>query len=91
MTWFLRSQGVSVSEMRVGASLQRVNGTYHQARRTATARQLNPVPYRADYFGHKEKLVMFGVTHMCAVDGFSGKIVSFITTPVKNCIQIYSH
>ena len=72
MTWFLRSQGVSVSEVRVGASLQRVNGTYHQARRTATARQLNPVPYRADYFGHKvhidqnEKLVMFGVTHVCS-------------------------
>lgn len=97
MTGFLRSQGISVSEMRIGASLRRVNGRHHQARRTATARQLNPVPYRANYFGHKvhidqnEKLVMFGVTHICAVDGYSGKIVGFITMPVKNCIEIYSH
>ena len=35
-----------------------------------TARQINPFPYHASYFGHKlhvdqnEKLVMFGVTHI---------------------------
>ena len=31
-----------------------------------------------------EKLVMFGVTHVCAVNGFSGKVVGFVTMPVKN-------
>ena len=97
MTGLLASQGLHVSESRVGASLRTVNPTYQHARRTATARQMNPIPYRADYFGHKlhidqnEKLVMFGVTHICAVDGYSGKIVGFITMPVKNNVEIYSH
>jgi len=41
----------------------------------STSLQTNPVPYHADYFGHKlhidqnEKLVMYGVTHVTAVDG----------------------
>ena len=36
-----------------------------------------------------EKLVMFGVTHICAIDGYSGRIVAFITMPVKNDVEIY--
>ena len=97
MTSLLSSQGVRVSQQRVGESLRRVNPGYQHTRRTATARQLNPVPYCADYFGHKlhidrnEKLVMFGITHICAVDGYSGKIVGFITMPVKNNVEIYMH
>lgn len=97
MTGLLASQGVSVSEQRVGESLQRVHPGYHHARRTSTARQMNPVPYHADYCGHKlhidqnEKLVMFGVTHICGVDGYSSKIVGFLTMPIKNCIEIYSN
>ena len=35
--------------------------------------------------------VMFGVTHACAVDGFSGMIVAFVTMPVKNNLEIYAH
>ncbi len=97
MTGLLASQGLRISEQRVGESLQRVNPGYSCARRSNTARQMNPVPYRADYFGHKlhidqnEKLVMFGVTHICGIDGYSGKIVGFITLPIKNCVEIYAH
>ena len=36
-----------------------------------------------------EKLVMFGVTHICAIDGYSGRIVAFTTMPVKNNVEIY--
>ncbi|CAG2250686.1 unnamed protein product [Mytilus edulis] len=45
------------------------------------SRNFNPVPYQADHFGHKihldqnEKLVMFGVTHVIAVDGYSKSAV----------------
>jgi len=45
--------------------------------------------------GHKmhldqnEKLVMFGVTHVIAVDGHSKKIVANATLPVKNNLAIY--
>lgn len=58
-------------------------------------RNLNPVPYNAEYMGHKlhldqnEKLVMFGVTHVIAVDGYSRKIVANTTMPVKNNLTIY--
>lgn len=80
-----------------GESLKRVNPGYHCARQTATALQMNPIPYHADYFGHKlhvdqnEKLVMFGCTHVCAVDGFSGKVVGFVTMPIKNNVEVYAH
>lgn len=33
---------------------------------------------------------MYGITHVCAHNGFSGKIVGFITIPVKNNIEIYN-
>ena len=62
-----------------------------------THRLTNPISYSADYFGEKvhidqnEKLVMFGVTHVCAVDGYSGKIVAFTIMPIKNNIIIYEH
>ena len=44
-------------------------------------RNRNPIPYYASHYGHKlhidqnEKLGMFGVTHVIAVDGFSSFIV----------------
>lgn len=55
----------------------------------------NPKPYVALRFGHKlhmdqnEKLVRFGVTHVAAIDGFSGYIVGHIIMPVKNNAVIY--
>ena len=70
---------------------------YHQRRQTQTARQMNPVPYHASYFGQKlhvdqnEKLVMFGVTHICARDGYSGMVVAFASMSVKNNVEIYKH
>jgi len=96
ITGFLASEGIRVSERRIGHSLRMVNPSYNYARRTQTERQINPKRYYAEYFGHKlhidqsEKLVMFGCTHVCAVDGFSSKIVGFITLPVKNNYRIYA-
>ena len=58
---------------------------------------MNPVPYFADYFGHRvlidqnAKVVMYCVTHVCTRDVFSGKIVGFVTMPVKNNLEIYNH
>lgn len=36
-----------------------------------------------------EKLAAFGVTHVIASDGFSGKIVGAASMPVKNNVIIY--
>lgn len=95
MTGLLAADGYKVAEKRVGYSLKKVHPDYHQIRSTCTHNHINPVPYRAAYFGEKlhvdqnEKLVMFGITHVCAVDGYSGMVVGFVTMPVKNNVTIY--
>ena len=82
-------------EKNINESVQRVNPDHHHRRVTRTHRLTNPVSYRADYFGEKlhidqnEKLVMFDVTHVCGVDGYSGKIVAFASMPIKNNVIIY--
>ena len=97
MSGLLASQGIRASSRRIGKSLARVDPSHHAMRVTRTERQTNPVPYSAKYFGHKvhidqnEKLVLFGVTHVCAVDGYSGMIVGFASFPVKNNPLIYEH
>lgn len=97
MTGFLSSHGVDVNQNRVGQSLSRVNPGYHNARKSLTSHRINPVPYHADYCGHKlhidqnEKLVMYGVTHVTAVDGYSGMILGFVSMPIRNNVEIYSN
>jgi len=97
MTGLLASRGINVCQQQVGESLSRVSPAYQEARRSATAHQTNLVLYGADYAGHKlhidqnEKLVMYGVTHVAAVDRFSGMIVRFLIMPVKNNVEIYSN
>ncbi len=41
------------------------------------------------HIDQNEKLGMFGVTHVMAIDGFSSKIVGWESMPVKNNILIY--
>ena len=96
MAGLLAYEGIRVSEGRVGKALKLINPEYHQSRLSRAHQHLNPTPYRAKYFGHKlhvdqnEKLVMFGVTHICAIDGYSGMVVGFISMPVKNNVDIYA-
>ena len=65
-----------VSENCIGIVLQAVHPDYHRMQLNGASRSLNPQPYRAACFGEKlhidqnEKLVMFGVTHICAIDGW---------------------
>ena len=95
MKGHLEAKGLKIAESRISASLQRVCPSGHVARRTNSVNRLNPIRYSANYFGHKlhidqnEKLIVFGVTHIVARDGYSGKIVGFLTLPVKNNVAIY--
>lgn len=81
----LHARGITVGERRIGSSLKRCAPAYNEARRRYVQFHVNPVPYYAQYFGHKvhldqnEKLGMYGVTHVVARDGYSGMIVGFST------------
>ena len=92
MKGVLESKGLKVAESRVAQALQRVDPIHYEGRCSDTIDRLNPV---ALYFGRKlhidqnEKLIMFGVTHVIARDGYSGKIVGFMTMPIKNNLAIY--
>jgi len=82
-------QGIIFAETRVGKALAKVNPRYHNRRRNHTARLINPIPYRADYFGHKlhvdqnEKLARYGVTHVAATDGHSRFVVAHSIMPIQ--------
>lgn len=95
LTGLLRSEGIIIGEQRVRSSMRRITPIYLERRHQHTYRQLNPRPYYAEYYGHKihidqnEKLVRFGVTHVAASDGYSGKLLGVITMPVKNSVLIY--
>ena len=97
MKGYLDSKEIFVSEPKIAKSLERVAPDSYESRRHNTIDRTNPHPYRADYFCHKlhidqtEKLVMFGTTHVIAVDGFSGMIVCHLTLPIKNNKLIYEH
>ena len=78
MTRYVRQKhNVAIAEKRVGAALSMVSPQYTAQRRASRTRAVNPIPYRGDYFGHKlhidqnEKLVMYGVTHVAAINGHS--------------------
>ena len=91
----LRANDIIVGEQRERRSLNSVAPLYVQQRRRHTYHQLNPTPYYAEYFGHKlhadqnEKLVKYGVTHVAASDGYSGKLLGIISLPLKNNLTIY--
>ena len=95
MKGYLQAQNVRVSCRRVGDALRVVAPSYHRRRQHTIFRQMNPIPSYAEYCGHKihidqnEKLVMYGATHVLAVDGYSGYILGLITMPLKNNLIIY--
>ncbi|KAK2855301.1 hypothetical protein Q7C36_007170 [Tachysurus vachellii] len=88
---YLDMKGVHAAETRIGTVLRTMHQSYHEARRQG-ARNLNPIPYQAGYMGHKihmdqnEKLAMFGVTHVLAIDGFSKKVIAHSTLPIKTTL-----
>ena len=68
--------------------MSNVTPAYIEHRQQHTYRLMNPIPYYAQYHGHKlhldqnEKLIRFGVTHVAASDGYSGKLLGIISMPV---------
>ena len=94
LTGSLRAQGVNASEGRVRAAMMLADPINYARRQIDIARRFNPVPYNAQYFGHKlhidlsEKLVHYGCLVVGAIDGFSGLVVSLFTIHRKNCLDL---
>ena len=80
---------IHASEHRIAESLSRVAPIQHQQCLHSTHQLMNLIPYRVTAHGEKlhldknEKVVMYGMTHVVAIDGYSRKLVGFITLPVK--------
>ena len=91
----LRDAGVRVGLGRIGKSVKRVKAVPQEIQRQNTIDRDNPIICDAWYFGKilhldkNEKLGMFGVTYVTALDVYSGKIVAGVTTPRKNNLVIY--
>ena len=85
----MKAKGINVGETKIGKILGEINPEAQRKRQKVAGRSLNPKVYNAEYFSHKicydqiEKLGMFGVVHVCARDGFSGKIVGYATMARK--------
>ena len=92
MTGRLRSIGVSISERKVGNALKKIT---HKLSGACELGDRLILKSKADYFGHKlhvdqnEKLVMYGVTHVVARDGYSRMITGYTTMAIKNNLTIY--
>ena len=86
---------VNISQQRISTALQMAAPEYHQCHQTNTARLTNPIPHKADYFGHQlhidqnKKLAMYGITHVTAINGHSRFVLCIVTMPVKNNQIIY--
>ena len=88
----MKAKGINVGETKIGKILGEINPEAQRKRQNVADRSLNPKVYNAEYFGHKihydqyDKIGMFRVVHVCARDGFSGKIVGHATMATKNLI-----
>lgn len=91
MTGLLSSCNIRVSQQRVRQLLIKMSPQYHSCRVVGAERHLNSIPYNADYFGQSSLWPkwLYGVTHVIAVDGYSGMILGAATMLIKNCIEIY--
>ncbi len=91
----VRSFGHVISQERIRHAMHRVAPIPMATRRRNSHQISNPRIYVARYFGDKvhfdqnEKLVMYGVVHVMAIDGYSRKICGLISIPRKNPILIY--
>ena len=91
----IRDSGLRVGRRRVVKSMKRVKAMPQERQLQNVIDKVNPIIYNAQYFGkilhldQNEKLGMFGVTYVTALDDYSGKIVAGVTMPRKNNLVIY--
>ena len=90
---------MDVGDRRVGKVISTVSPMYQMARCANVQRNINSIRYKAGYLKYKlhidqnEKVqrAMYGLTHVCASDGCSGKLVPFASMRVKNNSVIYEY
>ena len=77
----MKVEGINVNEAKIGTILGEINPEAQTNKQNVASHALNPKVYNAEFFNDQihsdrnEKLGMFGVAHVCARDGFCGKIV----------------
>ena len=87
--------GVSILERKVGNELKKICPSTKAELCVQAGRLFYPKACKAEYFEHKmhveqnEKLVMYGVTHVVARDGYSGMITGYTTMAIKSNLTIH--
>jgi hypothetical protein len=93
MQGLLRSQGMRVSQARIGSALRRTFPLAHSRRVANIVHHINPIPYRATFFGEKlhfdqnEKLNMYGVVHVWLLMDIHGKLLVSLQYLDKTLLQ----
>ena len=83
---------MNVGETEIGKFLGEINSEAQRRRQSVDSCSLNPKVYSTKYIGDKihydqdEKLGIFGFVHVCASDGFSSKIVEYVTMAKKTTL-----
>ena len=81
----MKAKGIDAGETKIGKVFDEINPDADKESQEIVSNSFNPKIYNAIYFGHKiyygqnEKIGMFGIVHVCALDRFSGKIVEHAT------------
>ena len=96
MARFIKQKcGVSVGKNKIDIALSKVTSHYHQRKKSNTARMTSPTSHAAIYFGNNlhlhqnEKLEMYDVTNMAAIDGLNRFSVAGATMLKKYNIKTY--
>ena len=85
-----QEHNIQVGETRVAKALKAAAPINNQSCCFRTSWAVNPIPYCGDYFGQKIHfdLIVYGVTHVAAIDGHTRYIVGTCMMPIKTHIVI---
>ena len=86
----MKAKRINVGETKIGKLLREISPEAQPKRQNVVGSSLNPKVFVDKiHYDQNEKLGIFRVVHVCAQNGFSGKIVGYAKIARKNNLVIY--